>query len=44
MANNQINITVSAIDKTSAELKKVGNNLDSFAKKNEATFAKMAVV
>lgn len=39
-----IKIILSAIDNATAPIKKVGTNLDSFAKKNKETFKKMAVV
>jgi len=43
MADKNINIILKVVDKMTKDLKKAGWSLNSFAKKNEATFKKMSV-
>lgn len=43
MANKDLQIIISAIDKATAPIKKIGDNLSWFAERNKASFQKMAI-
>lgn len=44
MVNRDVSIVIRAVDKASAEIKKVGSGLSSFAEKNRRTFQKMGLI